>query len=282
MNLLHISDMHFGPRHWTGNQEMLLDKLNSYPADIVLNTGDSTTDSLESEFEDAGNFLKALKSPHVISVVGNHDKRNMRSQDFFRTYIDKVDLIRPKSPEVCEKNKIFLDKFTTGIKENFTDCNFVKSIIVKGKKIAVVGLDTTEIFQDNGFVDEEILTAVSREIEKTTFDNILLLYHHSIFDTDSDPLFNSERVIKLIRKHGIQHTFCGHTHRLALVRSTDIINKHSFTQYKNGSLSSCNIPEDSNMFLYFEDFASENMKIHLNRVFIEQNKLRFEEEIITA
>ncbi|MES9901419.1 MAG: metallophosphoesterase, partial [Sedimenticola sp.] len=50
MNILHISDLHFGSRHWKGNDEMLLDKLNAYSADIVINTGDSTTDALESEF----------------------------------------------------------------------------------------------------------------------------------------------------------------------------------------------------------------------------------------
>ena len=60
MNLLHISDMHFGPRHWQGSSDLLLKKLNSYAADIVINTGDSTTDALEVEFEAAGKFLKSI------------------------------------------------------------------------------------------------------------------------------------------------------------------------------------------------------------------------------
>jgi len=42
--------MHFGPRHWFGKSELLLEKLNSYAADIVINTGDNTTDGLENEF----------------------------------------------------------------------------------------------------------------------------------------------------------------------------------------------------------------------------------------
>ena len=58
MNILHISDMHFGPRHWLGKSELLLEKLNSYAIDIVINTGDNTTDSLENEFEAAGEFFK--------------------------------------------------------------------------------------------------------------------------------------------------------------------------------------------------------------------------------
>ena len=76
MNLLHLSDMHFGPRHWLGNDKKLLEKINSYDVDIVLNTGDSTTDALENEFEEAGQFLQGIDCTNVISIPGNHDKRN--------------------------------------------------------------------------------------------------------------------------------------------------------------------------------------------------------------
>jgi len=74
MNILHISDLHFGTRHWDGNDALLLDKINSYAADLVVNTGDNTSDSLESEYKDAEQFLKGIRCEHVISVAGNHDK----------------------------------------------------------------------------------------------------------------------------------------------------------------------------------------------------------------
>ena len=75
MNILHISDLHFGPRHWEGDDQILLEKLNSYNSDIVINTGDSTTDALEDEYVAAGIFLAGLKCENVISIIGNHDKR---------------------------------------------------------------------------------------------------------------------------------------------------------------------------------------------------------------
>ena len=37
MNILHISDLHIGPRHWEGNDKILLKKINSFNADIVIN-----------------------------------------------------------------------------------------------------------------------------------------------------------------------------------------------------------------------------------------------------
>ena len=113
MNLLHISDMHFGPRHWRGCSELLLQKLNSYKPDIVVNTGDNTTDALESEFEAAGNFLKSIDCEHVVSIAGNHDKRNMRSAEYFRQYIDDMEVILPLDREQCVKGNIFLDAFFT-------------------------------------------------------------------------------------------------------------------------------------------------------------------------
>ena len=282
MNLLHISDMHFGPRHWSGNNDLLLEKIDSYSADIVINTGDNTTDGLESEFEAAGSFLKSIKCDHVISIVGNHDKRNMRCRDFFRQHIDEIEVIRPLNRDNCSKKNLFLNQHTTGVVENFTDFNFLKRISCDNQTLLVVCLDTSETYQDNGIVDKEMLRSVSYEIEQQTYDKIILLNHHSILETDSDPLFNSGRVVDFTRKHDIEHVFCGHTHKLALTRFTDLHNQHSFYQYRNGSLSSSNTPNDSNMFLYFENFAEEDMAIHVIRMFIDSDLLIFEEEMITA
>jgi predicted MPP superfamily phosphohydrolase len=103
MNILHISDLHFGPRHWEGDDQELLAKINSYDADIVINTGDNTTDGLETEFVKAGRFLKAIKCKNIISTIGNHDKRNMRSHELFRKYICNSEIIT--IPETTKTKK---------------------------------------------------------------------------------------------------------------------------------------------------------------------------------
>ena len=282
MNLLHISDMHFGPRHWQGRSELLLEKLNSYAADIVINTGDSTTDALEIEFETAGKFLKSIDCQNIISIPGNHDKRNMRSADYFRQYIDDVEVIRPLDRDNCSKKNIFLDANTNQIEEHLTDINFLKSIIVEGVSVLVVCLDSCELYEDNGLVDREMLRTVSLAIKQASYDRIILLNHHSILDTDSDPLFNSRIVIEFVIEHNIEYVFCGHTHQLAMMKSTDLYHKHTFTQYKNGSLSSANTPNDTNMFMYYKNLGSEDMEIHVIRMFVENEGLKFKEEIISS
>lgn len=280
MNILHISDMHFGPRHWIGNDQLLLEKLNTYDADIVINTGDNTTDALETEFKAAGAFLNAIQCKHIISIPGNHDKRNMRSVDYFRQYIDDVDVIRPINRDNCRKKNMFLDENINGIKENFTDINFLKHIKINDETVLCICLDTNTLYSDKGYVDSEILRTLSNIIRTQHYDRIILLNHHSILDTDSDPLFNSRIVVEFVRENKIEHVFCGHTHQLSMMRSADLYHKHSFTQYKNGSLSSANTPNDTNMFLYYKNFGTEAMEIHIIRAIKENDSLVFKEELI--
>ena len=282
MNILHISDIHFGPRHWEANDKALLDKLNSYQADIVFNTGDNTTDGLESEFQEVGGFLKSIECKHVISLIGNHDKRNMRGSEFFKAYIYDPEVIYPLDTEQCVKENVFLDRSITKLDDNFTDINFIETISINGDSVLVVSIDTSQLYSDYGYVDEEILRAVSVALKQLTYDKAVLLVHYSILGTDAHPLHNPLRLIDFVREHNIEHVFCGHTHELEIRRSTDLYHGHTFTQYMCGSLSSCNNTNDSNMFLYFENFGDDNMRIHLVRIHLEGDQLTFKDEIVSG
>jgi predicted phosphodiesterase len=125
MNILHVSDLHFGPRHWGGDDQMLLNKLNSYHVDLVINTGDNTTDGLEDEYLKAGSFLKAIKCKNVISTIGNHDKRNMRSHELFRNYICNSEIITIPESVNTRKRHLFLNRKITTVDDNFTDVNSI-------------------------------------------------------------------------------------------------------------------------------------------------------------
>ena len=280
MNILHISDIHFGPRHWDGNNKVLLEKLNSYKADIVINTGDNTTDGLENEYQEVSAFLNAIECEHVISLIGNHDKRNMRGSEFFKKYIYNPEVIYPLDASQCVKENIFLDRSITKLRDNFTDINFVETVSVDGDSLLIVSIDTSQLYSDYGYVDEEILRTVSSILKHLTYQKALLLVHYSILGTDAHPLHNPLRLIDFVREHGIEHVFCGHTHELEIRRSTDLYYGNTFTQYMCGSLSSCNNTNDSNMFLYYENFGAEDMQIHLMRMTIEGNQLIFNDETI--
>lgn len=279
MDVLHISDMHFGPRHWDGNDQLLLEKINSFGADIVINTGDNTTDGLESEFADAGSFLSGIECKNVISTLGNHDKRNRRSHELFHEYIDSSEIITISKTIKTEKTRLFLDPKSTKVDENFTDVNFVKSVKIKGKKVLVISIDSTELYSDDGYVEEKVLNAVSRAIKQADYDIPLLLTHYSILGTDECPLKNSAVLINFVQKHKIEYVFCGHTHVLELMRTNDLYHGHTFNHFMCGSLSARNLHND-NMFLFYENLGAEDMHLHLTRISQQEDTLHFNEEKI--
>ena len=278
LNILHISDMHFGPRHWGGDDQALLEKINSFDADIVINTGDSTTDGLEDEYADAGSFLGAITCEHVVSIIGNHDKRNMRSHELFRKYVYDPRVIYIPENSKTTKKHLFLNREITKVRDNFTDLNFVQPVVVKGLVVLIVSVDSNELYSDDGFVEEEVLRSVSQEINKTDHDLPLLLTHHSVLGTDECPLKNSASLIDLVHQHGIGNVFCGHTHELEVMQTTDRYRGRSFTQFMCGTLSSSNHPRDDNMFIYYENVGRPDMHLHLIRVFEDEDKVLFKEE----
>ncbi|AGF79293.1 putative phosphohydrolase [Desulfocapsa sulfexigens DSM 10523] len=280
MNILHISDLHFGPRHWEGDDQILLEKLNSFNADIVINTGDSTTDGLEDEYIAAGLFLAGIKCKDVLSTIGNHDKRNMRSHELFQKYIYNTEIIHIPESVQTQKKHLFLNREITKVRENFTDINFIKSISINGKSVLIINIDSNELYSDDGFVEKEVLDVVSERINRLEYDLPLLLTHHSILGTDECPLKNSSVLIDFVQKHKIEYVFCGHTHELELMRTTDLYHGHTFFHFMCGSLSSCNHSNDDNMFLYYENFGSNDMSIHIVRIFLEGGTIRFKEERI--
>lgn len=280
MNILHISDLHFGPRHWDGNDLKLLEKINSFDADIVINTGDNTTDGLQDEYARAGRFLKAINCKNVISVIGNHDKRNMRSHELFRKYIYNPEIIYIPEMVKTKKKHLFLNREITKVRDNFTDVNFIKPISINGKCVLFICIDSNELYNDDGYVEEEVLKSVSKKINQTTFDLPLMLTHYSILGTDECPLRNSALLIDFVQEHKIEYVFCGHTHELELMRTTDLHHGRSFTQFMCGTLSSSNHPNDDNMFLYYKNLGSDDMHLYLIRIFLKNRKVEFKEEMV--
>ncbi|MDX2441424.1 MAG: metallophosphoesterase [Desulfobacterales bacterium] len=280
MNILQISDLHFGARHWGGNDEKLLCKINSYPADLVINTGDNTTDGLESEYQDAGQFLKGITCENVISIAGNHDKRNLRAHEYFRKYIDLDEVILPSRPELTTKKDIYLQKDITKTENHFTDLNYVKLLTINGMTVLVICIDSNILYEDEGYVEKEILRSISREINGLKYDKSMMLIHHSILTMDSEPLRNSFHVTDFVREHKIEDVFCGHTHRLYLRKSTDLYFKNSFTQYMVGSLSTSNLMGNDNQFLYLENWGTPEMRTHFIRILLNDGVVSFTEELI--
>ena len=278
MKIVHISDIHFGPRHWAGNDLLLAEAINSIEPDIVIDTGDLTTDGLESEYAQAQDFFQRISCPSIIHVIGNHDKRNNRCQDLYKTFIDSPDKIPPCDTIPVTKPDLYLDRAITNVIDNFTDINFIKTISIAGKTAALIGIDSNVLQKDNGFVEPAILAAVSNKLKSLHYDFSILLTHYPLLGTDTNPFENSRAVLDLVNAHHIDYVLCGHDHYVCASRYHDLGTGHSFYHLLCGGAGTTNIPRDDNVFMVYENMGTEDLRIQVARLFPEGDRLNIETE----
>ncbi len=280
MNILHITDLHFGPRHWHGDDNLLLERLNAFNADIVLNTGDNTSDSLPEEYREAGEFLSKLKCRNIFSIIGNHDKFSMRALEMFRKCIYDGEFIHPKDPSKVQKPKLFINSAMSNLEDNFTEVNYLRMMEIDGERVLFVCIDTNLCQKHDGFVEPQILEALRDEMSKLTYDRVLMLSHHSLLATDECPLINSKQVTDFILETGIEATFCGHTHKLDIVEVSDLVRGKKFRQFMCGTLSAKGSGTEGNMFCTYENFGTSDEVITITRVYPTDGGLEFVETVL--
>lgn len=280
MRIIHISDLHFGPRHWEGNDSLLVEKINLYRPDLVIDTGDATSDGLESEFKQAGKFLSMIDCQDRISIIGNHDKRSMTSHILFRSYIYSPEIIRIDNNGEITKNNVYLDQNKTRIIDYYTEINFLKLIEIGYKNFLFICIDSNVLYEDNGFVELKVLDELSERISHLSYDIPLLLIHHSVLQTNEDPLSNSQKVIDFINMHKIGYVLCGHTHEIDVRKSSDLITHHQFIQFMCGTTASCSVPRGDNVFLIYDNLGMNNFHVTLVRIHLAGSKMEFFEEKI--
>jgi 3',5'-cyclic AMP phosphodiesterase CpdA len=143
MKIAHISDLHFTSplfvQKWADNVAL---KIEQERPDLLIVTGDLTTEGYVPEFEAAKSYLDGLKVKNKLIVPGNHDARNMGYEIF-------EELIGPRFP-----------------------CYI-------GEEVTVLGLDSTEPDIDDGHVGREHYDNI-RETFSGPRVRILALHHHLI------------------------------------------------------------------------------------------------------
>lgn len=280
MNILHITDIHFGPYHWAADDNCVLERLNAFNADVVFNTGDLTSDSLESEFEEARDFLGQLKCSNVLSIMGNHDKYAKGSHLMFRDMICDGPFLAPKDPSKIEKPHVYFEPHRMTLDTYLTETTYVRVLDIRGEKTLVICIDTNQFQSDRGYVEEQMLHSIAGQMAGLTYDRALMLSHHSSLSTDEDPTWNSKRVTDFILEHNIEAVFCGHTHELDIVEVSDIVRGGAYRQFMCGSLASINISRDSNMFCTYENFGTAEEIITVTRMYPKENGIEFVETVV--
>jgi 3',5'-cyclic-AMP phosphodiesterase len=143
MKIAHITDLHFSSslfvQEYADNVARIIS--DEHP-DLLVVTGDLTTDGYVAEFEAAKRFIDRLEVEDRLIVPGNHDSRNLGYTIF-------EELIGPRFP------------------------------VYSGDGITVMGLDSTEPDVDDGHVGREHYDDIRRNLSGPGA-RILALHHHLV------------------------------------------------------------------------------------------------------
>src|SRR5688500_19547954 len=96
MNLLQISDVHFGPFYVPKVGEALLRAVRELEFEVMIVSGDFTQRAKREQFAEARTFLDQLPQCPTIVTPGNHDvplyrvfERVFNPYDLYKEYISK-------------------------------------------------------------------------------------------------------------------------------------------------------------------------------------------------
>jgi Icc protein len=76
--IAHISDLHLGSPHFVANLlERAVMEVNELAPDVVVCSGDLTTNGFRQEYAEAADYLRRLDCEALVVIPGNHDSRNV-------------------------------------------------------------------------------------------------------------------------------------------------------------------------------------------------------------
>ncbi|WP_456371067.1 metallophosphoesterase family protein [Geoglobus sp.] len=200
MQIVHISDVHFGFELVRDKVEKAIRQINELEPDVVVLTGDIGQWGIHHEFREAYETLSGLE-PDLLAFPGNHDARN-DGLKYFQLYFGR----RKKA--------------------------------VKMDEVVIVGVDSTLPDTDDGYIGPEQREWISKKVRKNCV-NIIAMHHHVVpiphTGRNRNVLIDAAEIVEALTLHchgGI--VVAGHRHvpySTKLLR-THIIHAGSLSSYK--------------------------------------------------
>ena len=194
VKIVHLSDIHDGKKFMSELAVKVIKRINDISPDILIVTGDLTTDGRFDEFEDAKNFLQKIKCKKKIIIPGNHDARNRG--------------------DVC-----FEDVF--GPRSSIHEYN-----IGEDNGITIIGIDSTQPDSNDGHIGRDKYGWIEKSLDTDNF-KIVALHHHLLpipkSGRDGNILTDASDVLGILSKHTIDLALCGHRHVSFVWRLNEMI-----------------------------------------------------------
>lgn len=196
--ILHISDLHFGPPFLRDRAEAVLDLARREPPDLVVVSGDLTQRARREQFEEAAAFLERFERP-VVVTPGNHD----------------VPLYR-----VWER---FLAPY-----RHYRECiDSELNTVTRMAGMTVVALNSSRSFTfRNGRLEREQLAFAAEAFAASPDDDLrVVVTHHHLApppDFSRDRVMpKARRALRSFREQGVDLVLAGHMHRAYVGDSLD-------------------------------------------------------------
>ncbi len=183
--IIQISDVHFGEKNFSHElKNNLLGQLENENPDLVIVSGDLTTNGYPHEYEEAAAFIDQLRSITKTYVIpGNHDARN-------------VGLLHYES---MIGNRKFVHIDNDG-------------------EYAVIGLDSSEPDINDGQIGIDQMEWLKTQLEKIPehMGKIVTFHHHLMpipqTGRERNILLDSGDLMRLLTDNGVDLVLNGHKH----------------------------------------------------------------------
>ncbi|MGB4611395.1 MAG: metallophosphoesterase [Methanothermobacter thermautotrophicus] len=178
-----ISDVHFGEKNFSDQlRKNLLHQLENENPDLIIVSGDLTTEGYSHEYELAAAFVDELRTiTSTYTIPGNHDARNV--------------------------GLIHFEKLIGRRKFVHHDSEF-----------AVIGLDSSEPDINDGQIGMDQLDRLGKELERVP-DHLckIVTFHHHLLPIpntgrERNILLDSGDLLKLLKEYGVDFVLNGHKH----------------------------------------------------------------------
>ena len=181
MEIVQLSDIHYGAQFRENVFEKVIDEVNSLSPDAVIITGDLTNEGLKEEYEECKSLISKINVEKIIAISGNHDYRNTGYLHFKKYFPFKT-----------------INEF--------------------GNDVVVVTIGTARPDRDEGEVGYRQTSWLERIMKKYEDKTTILAMHHHIIgipDTGSDRLtiIDAGDVLRATLDSKVNLVLCGHKHR---------------------------------------------------------------------
>jgi Icc protein len=178
--IAHISDLHCGSPHFVANLlERAIMEINELEPDVVICTGDLTTNGFRQEYADARLYLNRFDCGLIVVIPGNHDSRNVGYVHF---------------------------------EEQFGD----RSSSVNMNGVAIVAVDSSEPDLDHGQVGRAQYPWIEQQFAGPADFRIFVLHHHLLpvpgTGRERNVVYDAGDVLEVLQRAEVNLVLSGHKH----------------------------------------------------------------------